>query len=76
LTDLPEPRKYPLKPVLVIIGRQHCGETHSSFIIHGFLNWLLSGEMLAHKLREVFEFWIMPIVNPDGVIIGNYRCNL
>jgi murein tripeptide amidase MpaA len=32
--------------------------------------------MLAHKLREVFEFWILPIVNPDGVIIGNYRCNL
>jgi hypothetical protein len=32
--------------------------------------------MLAHKLREVFEFWIMPIVNPDGVIVGNYRCNL
>ena len=26
-------------------------------------------------MRDMFEFWIAPIVNPDGVIIGNYRCN-
>jgi hypothetical protein len=32
--------------------------------------------MLAHKLRDQFEWWVMPIVNPDGVIIGNYRNNL
>jgi murein tripeptide amidase MpaA len=24
----------------------------------------------------MFEFWIMPIANPDGVVLGNYRCNL
>jgi len=32
--------------------------------------------MIAHKLREVFEWWICPVVNPDGVICGNYRTNL
>ena len=21
------------------------------------------------------EFWILPMVNPDGIISGNYRCN-
>ena len=26
-------------------------------------------------MREIFDFWIAPIVNPDGVIAGNYRCN-
>lgn len=26
-------------------------------------------------MREMYEFWIAPIVNPDGVIAGNYRCN-
>ena len=31
--------------------------------------------MLAHKLRDHFEFWILPMVNPDGIISGNYRCN-
>jgi len=27
-------------------------------------------------MREQFEWWILPMVNPDGVVIGNYRCNL
>lgn len=30
---------------------------------------------MSHKLRDKFEWWIAPIVNPDGVISGNYRCN-
>lgn len=27
-------------------------------------------------MREEFEWWVLPIVNPDGVVIGNYRSNL
>ena len=53
----------------MIIGRQHSGETYSSFIIHGLINFLLSTE-------TEFEWWILPMVNPDGVVIGNYRANL
>ena len=34
--------QYEDKPILVVIGRQHPGETHSSFIIHGFINFLAS----------------------------------
>merc|ERR1740139_26579 len=63
-------------PVIIVIGRQHSGETHSSFIIHGLINFLLSKNMMAHKLREVFDWWICPVVNPDGIICGNYRTNL
>jgi len=61
---------------LVLIARQHTGETHSSFILHGFFNKLLQKDLLSHKLRETYEIWILPIVNPDGVVIGNYRSNL
>ena len=64
------------KAVVMVIGRQHSGETHSSFIIHGLINFLLSKDLTAFKLRNELEFWILPIVNPDGVIVGNYRCNL
>lgn len=28
------------------------------------------------QLREQFDFWILPIANPDGVVLGNYRCNM
>lgn len=27
-------------------------------------------------MREDFQWWVLPMVNPDGVIIGNFRCNL
>ena len=67
--------EYDDKPIVLIIGRQHSGETHSSFIIHGLINFLTSRHVLSHKMREKYEFWIAPIVNPDGVIIGNYRTN-
>lgn len=65
-----------LKPIVLIVGRQHPGETHSSFIVHGFINHLLSTNHLAIKFRDYFETWIIPVVNPDGVICGNYRSNL
>ena len=38
----------PNKPVVMIVGRQHPGETHSSFIIHGLVNFLLSKNRQAH----------------------------
>jgi len=65
----------PGKPTILIIGRQHSGETHSSFIIHGLLNFLMSRDPLAFKLRDAIEFMVIPAMNPDGIVCGNYRCN-
>lgn len=45
--SLDDPEADSGKPVIVVIGRQHPGETHSSFIIHGFLNYLLAKTNLA-----------------------------
>jgi murein tripeptide amidase MpaA len=64
------------KPSIVIIGRQHPGKTHASFILHGMVNFLISRDPLADQLRENFEWLIIPMINPDGVLNGNYRSNL
>lgn len=64
------------KPIIVLIGRQHSGETQSSFILHGLMNYLSSNSALPNKFREEYEVWVAPMINPDGVIAGNYRCNL
>lgn len=42
----------------------------------GFIDQLLSGgESSAYLLRN-FVFYIVPMLNPDGVCLGNYRTSL
>ena len=59
-----------------MVGRLHPGETHSSWLIHGFIRFLLSESQKAKELRKKIVFKIVPMLNPDGVIVGNYRCTL
>lgn len=33
-------------------------------------------EELVNNLKDHFEFYIIPMMNVDGVINGNYRCSL
>lgn len=47
-----------------------------SYIIEYIIDFLLGNSMLAKILRDNFIFKIVPMLNVDGVIIGNYRCNL
>jgi len=44
--------------------------------MHGTLEYLISDDEGAKYLRNNFVFKIVPMLNPDGVIIGNYRCSL
>jgi len=61
---------------VVITGRVHPGESNASFIVEGIIKFLVSDDPVAHALRATFIFKIVPMLNPDGVIIGNYRCSL
>jgi len=54
----------------------HPGESGASFIIEGLLEFLISDEPTAQTLRDRYVFKIVPMLNPDGVIVGNYRCSL
>jgi murein tripeptide amidase MpaA len=57
-------------------ARVHPGESNSSWIMKGLIDYLVSQTPEAKALRENFVFKIIPILNPDGVINGNYRCCL
>ena len=43
-------------------------------MLDGLLKYLLSAD--AALLRKHFVIRIVPMLNPDGVIYGNYRCSL
>ena len=64
------------KQGVIITGRIHPGESNSSWMMKGVIDFLVSNEPEAVELRDKFVFKIVPMLNPDGVINGNYRCSL
>ncbi|XP_053384365.1 uncharacterized protein LOC123536146 isoform X9 [Mercenaria mercenaria] len=64
------------KKAVVLTARVHPGESNASWMMKGFLDYLTSNSADAKLLRDTFIFKIVPMLNPDGVIVGNYRCSL
>ncbi len=64
------------RKVILITARTHPGETNGSFVVEGLIQFLCSEDSLAIQMRKRFIFKIIPMVNPDGVILGNYRCDV
>uniref|UniRef100_A0A8D0GWM9 AGBL carboxypeptidase 4 n=1 Tax=Sphenodon punctatus TaxID=8508 RepID=A0A8D0GWM9_SPHPU len=62
--------------VVFITARVHPGETPSSFVCQGIIDFLVSSHPVAKVLRDHLVFKIVPMLNPDGVYLGNYRCSL
>ncbi|XP_026559650.1 cytosolic carboxypeptidase 1 isoform X1 [Pseudonaja textilis] len=64
------------RPYIFLSARVHPGETNSSWVMKGTLEYLMSNTPGAQNLRESYIFKIVPMLNPDGVINGNHRCSL
>ena len=64
------------RQAVVISARVHPGESNSSLMMQGVIDYLTADTPEAQILREKFIFKIVPMLNPDGVIHGNYRCSL
>ncbi|CAD8198570.1 unnamed protein product [Paramecium pentaurelia] len=59
------------KKCLIIQARIHPGESNGSWVMQGVMNYLSSQQ--AIKLFEKCIIKVVPMMNPDGVILGNYR---
>ncbi|KAG5275527.1 hypothetical protein AALO_G00121320 [Alosa alosa] len=64
------------KKVVFLTARVHPGESPASFICQGFIDFLVSEHPVAQILRDHVVFKVVPMLNPDGVYLGNYRCSL
>ncbi|XP_037091173.1 cytosolic carboxypeptidase 6-like [Pollicipes pollicipes] len=65
----------PTKTV-VVMARCHPGETPSSFIVQGLIDLLVGDHPVATELRKYVIIKIIPMLNPDGVFLGNHRCSV
>ncbi len=45
-------------------------------MMQGFLKFITSNDNEAVELRKRIIFKIIPMINPDGVIVGNYRTSM
>ncbi|NXD29417.1 CBPC2 carboxypeptidase, partial [Spelaeornis formosus] len=64
------------KRVVVASACVHPGESGSSWAMRGFLDFLLSTHADAQLLCRLFVFKVVPMLNPDGVVVGNSCCSL
>ncbi|KAH9145714.1 hypothetical protein AeRB84_010368 [Aphanomyces euteiches] len=71
-----EPQVLMMRTGVVLTARVHPGETNGSFVMQGIIDFLTGPSTEAKRLRQCFVFKIIPMLNPDGVIHGNYRCSL
>lgn len=63
------------KKTVFIHARTHAAETGPSFVVEGLIWAALADDVVGKKLRQNYIFKIVPMHNPDGVYVGNYRTN-
>ncbi len=64
------------KDVLFLVGRQHPPEISGAVAFFAFYEALMADTALAGEFRQRFHVIAIPMLNPDGVIGGNWRHNL
>eukprot|EP01006_Ploeotia_vitrea_P019507 TRINITY_DN51713_c0_g1_i1.p1 TRINITY_DN51713_c0_g1~~TRINITY_DN51713_c0_g1_i1.p1 ORF type:complete len:1035 (-),score=58.55 TRINITY_DN51713_c0_g1_i1:101-3205(-) len=71
------PVKMEDRKICFFSARIHPAETSASWMMHGVLDKLLDEtNAVSVQLRNQFIFKVLPMLNPDGVVNGNTRCNL
>lgn len=53
-----------------IQARQHAWESGSSWVARGFVEWLISDDDRAERLRKTSTIFVVPVMDVDNVTIG------
>lgn len=69
-------KERPSRKAIFITARQHPCETVGSYVCEHILKLLTNEDELSLQLLRKFTFFVVPMVNTDGVIHGNSRTNL
>ena len=63
------------KKAIIIMARQHPGQTVGSYIADQMVEQLLKSSAETDFLIWRYDIYVIPMVNIDGVFVGNYRSN-
>lgn len=63
------------KKIIYVTARVHPGETNASSVFEGFFDKITSNTSESPILQN-FIVRLIPCMNPDGVVCGNYRSSL
>jgi len=68
--------KHKKKAVIYIQARLHAAETHGSLIMQHLMHEITSNCEKYEKILNNYVIKLLPMLNPDGVVIGNSRSSL
>lgn len=63
------------RETVVLVGRQHPPEVTGALAMFPFLETIMGDSDLAKAYRARFETLAVPLLNPDGVVLGYWRHN-
>ncbi len=64
------------KTQIVLTSGLHANEVLGNHTLEGTIDFLLSNDSRAAELRKTAEFFIYPMLNPDGRFAGNNRATI
>ncbi len=64
------------KPYVMWVGRQHPPELTGALALIPFTEKVLDESALSSEFLDNFNVLIVPMINPDGVVHGNWRFNM
>ena len=63
------------KKVILLFSRQHPPEITGFLALQSFVDELIRKDSLSARFYRQYEFWVFPLINPDGVDLGHWRHN-
>lgn len=63
------------RETVVLVGRQHPPEVTGALAMVPFVETIMGDSDLAAAYRARFETLVVPLLNPDGVVLGHWRHN-
>ncbi len=64
------------REVVLLVGRQHPPEVSGAIAMQAFVDTVFAGTALAGHFRQRYRVLAVPLLNPDGVVLGHWRGNV